>query len=424
MNLSLSAVLAIVLSIILTPAGAFAEIYGGIDFPDGEASFADQVLRYDPLHCGGPAPTDPNYLDPQKALGPPGGGAVSLGRGGLLELRFVDNVLANSGDDGLKDVHIFEVGPDVEDTFVAIRPTAATFALLDPSDDADGDGFFEIGKVFGSTSSIDIDLIFTGFSAATLQFDAIQLIDDYFEGNSGGSTVGADITAVGAISSLSLPQPIAVFDFEDCLNSSYLGPGAQGGVGCGPGRPGYGAVFGGGDDAIEICDEPRFHFTDKLTVAAWVKPDKIHGTLISKWYALDSYLLSLEGGDAVFSVAFPGGQWGTSKNVRAPIAAGKWTHVAGVFNGKSITLYLNGHRAAVAKAPGTLQQSDRPLVFGNYPSWGAYDGQIDTVRLWNVPLSAGQVALAATDPVEDSQPRRETRGSCTQRQNRTGLEPQ
>jgi hypothetical protein len=183
--------------------------FGGIEFPDGVRSFADAILRVDPLFSGGPAATDDN--DPLTALGPPDnvpgfGQSSALGRGGLIELLFVDNRLTNSGDAAL-DLHIFEVGPDVEDTFVAIRPTSATLLLLDPAGDTDGDGFFAIGKVLGATSSIDIDSIFPGFAAGALSFDAVQLIDDPNEGDMTGVTVGADIDAVGAISSSAAPVP-------------------------------------------------------------------------------------------------------------------------------------------------------------------------------------------------------------------------
>ena len=207
---------------------ANAVIFGGIDFPQGAQSFADSVIRYDPLFNGGPGPTSPNFTDPNSAIGIPDdfanpAGSVSLGRGGLIELLFTDNVLTNSGNSGF-DLHVFEIGPDVEDTFVAIRPTATTLNLLNPLGDANGDGFFEIGKVFGSTSSIDIDTFFAGFSVGELEFDAVQLIDDPNEGNNTGSTVGADIDAVGAISSQSTstttPEPSLILSF---LSLSTLG---------------------------------------------------------------------------------------------------------------------------------------------------------------------------------------------------------
>lgn len=160
-----------------------AEEFGGIDFPGGVSSFADEVVSFDPLANGGPAPSRND--DPTHALGvPEDGTSVSLGRGGEIILRFTDNALTGSGN-GDPDLHVFEIGPDVEDTFVAIS--------------RDGVTFFDIGKVFGSTSSIDIDAF--GFGPND-QFNYVRLTDDFDEGDSSGSTVGADIDAVGAISSV------------------------------------------------------------------------------------------------------------------------------------------------------------------------------------------------------------------------------
>lgn len=199
----------------VTAGQAMALTFDGIEFPQGTSSFADSVIRYAPLHNGGPGPTAVNYQNPLEALGAPNYagdiGAVTLGRGGLVELAFTDNLLTNSGSD-MKDLHIFEVGDDVEDTFIAVRPTAATRALiLGIGVDVDNDGFFEIGSVGGSTSSIDLDVFFPGFAAGTLQFDAVQLIDDWNEGDISGGTVGADIDAVGAITSqaINIEQPVA-----------------------------------------------------------------------------------------------------------------------------------------------------------------------------------------------------------------------
>lgn len=113
-------------------------------------------------------------------------------------LQFTDNSLTGSGDDAF-DLHIFEIGPDVEDTFVAIS--------------TNGVDFLDVGKVLGSTSSIDIDpyLSAAGLDAYT-QFSFVRLIDDPNEGEITGLTVGADIDAVGAISSAppvsSVPLPV------------------------------------------------------------------------------------------------------------------------------------------------------------------------------------------------------------------------
>lgn len=180
--------------------GAQATVIGGVDFPGGLSSFADAVVSYNPTIVGG-APTPP-YRNPANALGAPQGDStcvdpavctsVTLGQGGSLTLEFTDNRLTGSGTTAF-DLWIFEVGGDVEDTFVAIS--------------RDGVTYFDIGKVFGATSGIDIDAF--GFGPAD-EFRFVRLIDDPREGDSRPPTPGADIDAVGAISSrrvLDVPAP-------------------------------------------------------------------------------------------------------------------------------------------------------------------------------------------------------------------------
>lgn len=196
-----------IISILLLTCTCLAENYGGIEFPNGALSFVDAVIKYDPYYSEGPAPADTS--NPNDALGIPDviqdgcgdPGFITLGRGGLIELAFTNNYLVNSGDIAA-DLHIFEVGSDVEDTFVAIHPTPETEALLGPSYDANDDGYYEVGKVYGAVSSIDIDSFFPGHNTNTLLFDAVQLIDDPAEGQASGECVGADIDAVGAIGSV------------------------------------------------------------------------------------------------------------------------------------------------------------------------------------------------------------------------------
>lgn len=87
---------------------------------------------------------------------------------------------------------MFEVGPDIEDTFIEIS--------------SDGSTWHAVGKVFGSTAGIDIDAF--GFDSSEL-FRFVRLTDDADEGGRTGATAGADIDAVGAISSIATPEPAA-----------------------------------------------------------------------------------------------------------------------------------------------------------------------------------------------------------------------
>ena len=179
---------------------ANAIIYGGVDFPDGAASFADSVVSYTPVINGAGQPTSP-YRDSSKALGVPdydGSGVdyVSLGAGGSIVLRFTDNSLTGSGT-AAYDLWIFEIGPDVEDTFVDISKNGSTW--------------YSVGKVTGGTRGINIDAYGWG---VTDFFSYVRLTDDRNEGATSGDTVGADIDAVGAISSA---PPVSTPDFGTTL---------------------------------------------------------------------------------------------------------------------------------------------------------------------------------------------------------------
>jgi hypothetical protein len=188
-----------------TPASAV--LIGGIEFPAGAASFADVVVDFFPGIVGPGQPSAahlvpanalgvPDYAGDNNCEGDPGCSFVSLGDGGQIILRFTDNSLTGSGNADF-DLHIFEVGPDVEDTFVDIS--------------VNGVLWIPIGKVFGSTSSIDIDAF--GFGTTDF-FSYVRLTDDADEGGQGGATVGADIDAVGAISSgAAVPEPSSILLF-------------------------------------------------------------------------------------------------------------------------------------------------------------------------------------------------------------------
>jgi hypothetical protein len=157
----------------------------------GLISFADAVVSFNPRAGGGPVPLA-GLQDSTQALGlpnytnvgepRPNEGVVSLGRGGILVLRFDDNILTGS-DDGSPDLAVYEVG---------------NAELVKVEVSSDGVNYTSVGNASFNSPYIDLDQY--GFNSLS-QLYFVRLTDEPDEGGSTGDSVGADIDAVGALSS-------------------------------------------------------------------------------------------------------------------------------------------------------------------------------------------------------------------------------
>jgi outer membrane protein OmpA-like peptidoglycan-associated protein len=154
---------------------------GTVYFPLGDRSFADEVVSFASGNPGAAKEADRN---PKQALGPPNydkdndTNFLTLGCGGSVVLRFVDNALADVPG---PDLYVFEIGPDVEATAVAISE--------------DGKTWVDIGKIEGGRSDVDIH----PFVKPGQSFHLVRLTD--LKTECSGEWPGADIDAVGAIGS-------------------------------------------------------------------------------------------------------------------------------------------------------------------------------------------------------------------------------
>lgn len=205
---------------------------------------------------------------------------------------------------------------------------------------------------------------------------------------------------------VSFPTPVAYWKLdEDCATTTSVtdsSPNAfhgtrYGGVGCAEAQIDRGASFDGVDDRIEVADRPAFHFTSAMTVTAWVKPSRTTGmqTLLAKWYVPDSYLLLIEAGYYRFSVLAANGQ---RYSVSAPATVNQWAHVSATFSGTAISIRVNGGPTyTTAFAATTLADSARPVTLGYHPSWNAFQGQLDEVRLYNTVLTDQQRGVLAAE---------------------------
>jgi hypothetical protein len=158
----------------------------------------------------------------------------------------------------------------------------------------------------------------------------------------------------------------------------------------------------------------------QVSVVAWVRNDGSPGnfrTILAKGGDLNctvsSYGLFTGGGGLQFYVSGPAGV--TSDRYSSPAAPesaiwdGAWHGVAGVYDGATVRLYVDGHEVGPGTAgPASLDYTpaNRDLVMGDYPETACdlgYNGRLDEVQVYDRALSATEVA-ALHDPGATSPP--------------------
>ena len=91
------------------------------------------------------------------------------------------------------------------------------------------------------------------------------------------------------------------------------------------------------------------------------------------------------------------GNWGVSgggQEIKVKMEADKWTHIAGVYDGKQMRIYLDGTFKDTFDYETTEEDeihAKGDVHIGGLPGKYAWDGLVDEVRLWDVALSEEEI---------------------------------
>jgi hypothetical protein len=146
-----------------------------------------------------------------------------------------------------------------------------------------------------------------------------------------------------------------------------------------------------------------------MTLEAWVRPDSVSGwrNVILKdsgaagtgiGYAL--YANSATDGGAGTYVRTTGTGADRHATAAARLTTNAWHHLAAVFAGGTLTIYIDGVQAArLTGLSGTLVQSNGALSIGGDARWGElFIGLIDDVKIFSRGLSAAEIVADAASP--------------------------
>lgn len=165
------------------------------------------------------------------------------------------------------------------------------------------------------------------------------------------------------------------------------------------GKIGGALLFDGKGDWVHVANESKFDCTSEVTVAAWIKVnrfDKEYQAIVTKGDSAWRIQRNQDKDSIEFACSglkIPSGSpYGGLYGAKS-VNDGKWHHVAGVYNGEKMILYVDGEEDVSQPASGPIGTNNEPVYIGeNVEMTGRFwNGLIDDVRVYNYGLSEGQI---------------------------------
>jgi hypothetical protein len=156
-------------------------------------------------------------------------------------------------------------------------------------------------------------------------------------------------------------------------------------------------------DEINIEDDGALDGFDELTIEMWVLMDEQQATgLVQKgtdWGPTMSYLVQpWSDGKIYFGI-----QETASRAITQPgdFPLGEWFHLAAVFDGSDLRLYIDGEMLSEAPSPvGVVPDTDMPLQVG-----ARFTGSMDDFVLYDRALTVEEIATDMSGAVLSVEPR-------------------
>jgi len=169
-----------------------------------------------------------------------------------------------------------------------------------------------------------------------------------------------------------------------------------GGASYAPGEVGQAFSFDGVSGYVSIPDSPSLDsFVTNMTIETWIKVNQTN--VNSDWRGIvtkgnDSW--RLQGVQGEGTVSFAANGLSTYLTGTRNVNDEQWHHVAGVYDGTNIYLYVDGTLDTSTPATGLIIQDSFPVCLGANPDAPLpyyFNGLIDEVSIYNRALSAAEI---------------------------------
>ncbi|MCY1721328.1 DUF4981 domain-containing protein [Prolixibacteraceae bacterium Z1-6] len=173
------------------------------------------------------------------------------------------------------------------------------------------------------------------------------------------------------------------------------------------GAIGWGMEFSGHDDWIEFYRDKSLDITGKqLSIGFWVKPAEIPQANVFITKGKHQYGIQMEDAQTLeFYI-----QSDKRISAKAKVGSnfyGNWHHIAGIYDGRQLQLFIDGKRAASTSFLGDIRSTPFPLCIGREAETqdqGEYSGRmsrmvIDEVQIFNKAVTISDFEKPVSDEV-------------------------
>jgi hypothetical protein len=170
------------------------------------------------------------------------------------------------------------------------------------------------------------------------------------------------------------------------------------------GKIGKAVTFDAVDDQVVVPTSKSLDIEKEITMMAWINAGK---DLMADWRTIIGKSPTNVLGQTTFSYdirtdkdgklrfSLNMGGW---QHIIGPVAEiGKWSHVAGTYDGSEMVFYLNGAEIGKKPVKGKINVTADPVGIGNIVDAGGasqneyWAGHLDEVKVWNRGLSNDEV---------------------------------
>ena len=176
------------------------------------------------------------------------------------------------------------------------------------------------------------------------------------------------------------------------------------------GKSGRGLAFSGHDDWVEFYRDPSLDITGNgLSIGFWVKPSKIPQPNVFLSKGLNDYGIQMKDRD---TLEFYVNAKADHKRISVRTKVGEdfyeaWHHVAGIYNGQKLMLYVDEKVVDETEFTGNLKTTPFPLCLGREAEkqdQGEFSGRmssmvLDDVRIFDHAVSISELKTQVVDAV-------------------------